>query len=427
MKKNTGGYTEALDFILAREHFGIKLGLHNITAFLEASGRPHDRFPSVHIAGTNGKGSTAAAIDAIMRKAGYRVGIFTSPHLVDFRERFRVNGKQVTREYVTRFIAKHRSIIEEHRITFFEVCTALAFNYFADRKVDLAVVEVGLGGRLDATNTLTPLLSIITDISYDHTNILGETLRKIAYEKAGIIKEKTPVLAGFLPPEASREVARVCKNRKAPLSMISAGDFSLNGVPFQFDFHHNGIAVPKLRFALPGRHQIGNATIAVRAVHLLAENGFAVTKQAIRSGLKETFWPGRFEIIRKDGGPTVILDVGHNPAGVKATVDCFKEMFPGKRARVVMGFVRYKSLKEIVATLEPIIDRVEIACLKTERSTDPNEIASHFKDRSRVTISSSVVSSARKLIESAKRDDIILVCGSHYAVGEFKTRQKRIL
>ncbi len=427
MKKNTGGYKEALDFILAREHFGIKLGLHNITAFLEASGRPHDRFPSVHIAGTNGKGSTAAAIDAIMRKAGYRVGMFTSPHLVDFRERFRVNGTRMTRDYVTKFIARHRDIIEEHRITFFEVCTALAFNYFADRKVDLAVVEVGLGGRLDATNTLAPLLSIITDISYDHTNILGETLRKIAYEKAGIIKEGTPVLAGVLPPEAEKEVVRVCRNRKAPLSMMTPGDISMNGVSFRFDFHQNGIAIPNLRFALPGQHQIGNAALAIKAVHMLRENGFTVTKRAVRSGLKNTIWPGRFEILNKNGGPTVILDVGHNPAGVRATVACFKQMFPGRRADVVMGFVRYKSLKEIVATLEPITNRVEIACLKTERSTDPNEIASHFKDRSRVTISSSVVSSARKLMKSANRDDIILVCGSHYAVGEFKARQKRIL
>jgi len=425
--KSTGGYKEALDFILAREHFGIKLGLHNITAFLEAAGRPQDNFASVHIAGTNGKGSTAAAIDAIMRQAGYRVGIFTSPHLVDFRERFRVNGRCMSRDYITKFIARHRSIIEEHRITFFEVCTALAFSYFAARKVDLAVVEVGLGGRLDATNTLSPLLSIITDISLDHTNILGETLRKIAYEKAGIIKERTPVLTGLLPPEARKEIIRVSRNRKAPLTRLLRGDFSSNGIPFKFDFHPDGLTIQNLRFALPGKHQIGNAALAVRAVNMLVQDGFRVSQKAIRSGLKTTVWPGRFEIIRKKGRPTVILDVGHNPAGVRATVACFRELFPGRRADVVMGFVRHKSLRDIVATLEPIARRVEIASLETERSTDPHEIASHFSDDTNVTISSSVAASARKLVGLAHDDDIILICGSHYAVGEFMARQKRIL
>ncbi|UCD17721.1 MAG: bifunctional folylpolyglutamate synthase/dihydrofolate synthase [Candidatus Zixiibacteriota bacterium] len=427
MAKDAGEYRAAMDFIMAREHFGIKLGLRNITSFLKAAGCPHNDYPSVLIAGTNGKGSTAAAIDAVIREAGYKVGIFTSPHLVDFRERIRVNGRLISRQYITSFIKKHRRVIEKHRITFFEVCTALAFCYFADKKVDLAIVEVGLGGRLDATNTLSPILSIITDISYDHTNILGSTIRKIAREKAGIIKAKSTVLTGLLPPEARGEVTRTCRIKKAPLIQLSKKDFARNGKPFRFDYFGSASPVKNLRFSLPGNHQIHNAAIVLQAAGILREKGFSITRKAIRAGLKNTSWPGRFQICKRRGKPAVILDVGHNPAGVRAMVACFRELYPGRKADLVMGFVRHKSLREIVRCLQLIARRVEIARLQTDRSTDPAEVIACFSRGIEVNASHSLVVSARKLVRSAADDDIVIVCGSHFAVGEFLARQHTIL
>lgn len=428
MPKKAGGYRDALKFIYDREHFGMKLGIENISRFLDSADNPHHKFKSVHIAGTNGKGSTAAYIDAIARKAGYKVGIFTSPHLADFRERIRLNGKKITKRFITEFINKHRARIEKDKITFFEVCTAMAFCYFAKNRVDLAVVEVGLGGRLDATNTLKPVLSIITDISYDHTNILGDTLSKIAWEKAGIVKRETPVVIGSMVPEPRREIIRVCRERGASYDYVRPSTIAANGHFGRFDYRNDGILMDRLKSSLPGRHQLKNAATAIRAVENLRTAGFEIGRGAIRSGLAETVWPGRFEVLCEKGRPTIVLDVGHNRAGVKAFADCFKERFPGRKARMVIGFVRFKNLIETVRHLFPIAESVEIAWLKTERSIDPEEIAELFpRNRFPVSISNSLTDSARRIINNSDRDDIVFIGGSHYAVGEFMENRTLIL
>ncbi len=429
MSPKISAYDNALDFILAREHFGIKLGLENISNFLDSIGRPQEKFASVHIAGTNGKGSTASYVERIVREAGYRTGIFTSPHLVDFRERIKVDGEYISRRFISDFVRKYRDVIEKHNITFFEVCTALAFSYFASKKIDLGIIEVGLGGRLDATNTLRPLLSVITDISYDHTNLLGDTLDKIAWEKAGIIKPGVPVQIGLLPTAAKKTVKQVCRERDTSLESLAKDDFSMDGKPFGFYYHDGNSRWGKmnLQSSLPGLHQVKNAALAVRVCRFIGENGFNINKTAIKNGLRKTDWPARFEIIRKKDRPTVILDVGHNPAGVKATVETFKEVFPGRKAHLVMGFVRFKSLKEIVATLEKIALSAQVCLLKTYRSTPPEEIASHFSGKIPVEVSQSLVDSARKVIKSARPDDIVIICGSHFAVGEFMAEMNDIL
>jgi len=428
MSKISGDYKAAIKFIFDREHFGIKLGLENIGNFLADIGRPQNDFPSVHIAGTNGKGSTAAYIEAIMSRAGYRTGIFTSPHLSDFRERIRVGGKKISPRFITDFVNRHRRLIVGNNITFFEVCTALAFSYFARKKVALALVEVGLGGRLDATNTLRPLLTVISDISFDHTNILGTTLRRIAREKAGIIKKDIPVLVGTMKPEPRREIAAVSRRRGAPMIYQRPG-YIINGPRlFQFQYRHNGYEMNNLVSSLPGRHQIRNAGLAVHAVNILGECGFAVGRRDIRLGLKNTVWPGRFEIIKQPGKPLIILDVGHNQAGVKATADCFREMFPGRKAAFLIGFVRFKNLKEIVRPLIPLAESIAIARLDTYRSTDPEEVAACFPaGKFPVTISESLTMAAKKLIKSAAPDDIIIIGGSHFAVGEFLANRRKIL
>jgi dihydrofolate synthase/folylpolyglutamate synthase len=407
--------------------FGIKLGLDNIANFLDKIDNPQNRFASIHIAGTNGKGSTAAFIESILRRAGYKTGIFTSPHLADYRERIRVDGQPISKKYITDFVKKYRHSLARDKITFFETCTALAFCYLASRRVDVGIIEVGLGGRLDATNTLRPILSVITDISYDHTNILGKTLTRIAYEKAGIVKPQTAVLTGLMPSEARREIDRVCSRRSAPLYSLRRSDFARNGRRFRFDYARPDLNLAGLESSLPGVHQIKNAALAVRAVELLNEIGYSIGPRAIRSGLKKTDWPGRFQIIKQRGKPVLILDVGHNPAGVKSIVDCFRELYPGRRADIVLGFVRNKNMADSVKHLKAIARRVEILRLNTHRSADPDEIKRYFGNNMDVNISASVVNSVRQLIDRATPDDIIIICGSHYAVGELMAKRHLIL
>jgi dihydrofolate synthase / folylpolyglutamate synthase len=427
MSKKTGGYQSALRFILSREMFGMKLGLENISDLLDKMDNPQNKFHSIHIAGTNGKGSTAAYIDSILRQAGYKTALFTSPHLVDFRERIKVNGALINEAYITRFIEKYKKLIARKKITFFEVCTALAFSYFADKKVDIAVIETGLGGRLDATNTLRPLLSIITDISYDHTSILGKTLPKIAFEKAGIIKESVPVLIGILPSSARQIIAKTARRRSASLASVSPGDFSRSGRDFSFDYHRDGLMMRNLRSSLPGRHQVTNAAVAVQAIGMLGDSGFRINRTDIRKGLENTYWPGRFQFVRRRGKPLVILDVGHNPAGAGAMAACFREMFPRQKADMVIGLVNTKDLRRTIKPLIPIVKRVAVARLDTPRTAAPGEIASLFNRKvTRVETFARLTTAARKMINSAALDDIIIVCGSHYGVGEFMAEMDMI-
>jgi len=427
MSELKGGYSTALDFIMRRELFGIKLGLENIAKFLNRIGNPQDHFPAVHIAGTNGKGSSAVFIESILREAGYKTGIFTSPHLVDYRERIRVGGAQIEKKYIVDFVNKYRHLISRNKITFFETCTALAFSYFADKKVDVAIVEVGLGGRLDATSTLTPILSVITDISFDHVNILGNTLTRIAYEKAGIVKKGVPTVLGLMKPEPRAEIARVCRQRKAPLAYLRPSHFSRNGRPFRFDFDFDDRPIKNLDISLPGGHQVKNAALAVYVVQALKKSGLEIGRSHIRNGLKQAVWPGRFQIMKSHGKPTLILDVGHNPAGIKAMVDCFRTLYPGRRADIVIGFVKNKNLEISIRHIQKIASRVEVVRLNTHRTADPEEIASFFGPKKVVVISDSIVDSTRKLVDSSGHDDIIIVCGSHYAVGDFLANKSKIL
>jgi len=420
-------YESALDFIMHRELFGIKLGLENISRFLKNAGNPQNRFPAVHIAGTNGKGSTAAMIASILREAGFKTGLFTSPHLVDYRERIRVNGQKINPDYIADFVDKHRRRIVRNNITFFETATALGYAYFADMDVDIAVVEVGLGGRLDATSTITPELSIITDISFDHVNILGNTLKKIAFEKAGIVKKNVPVLLGIMPDEAADEIISIASERMARLYRLEPSEFRHNGRPFVFDYQHNGFCLKKLRSSLPGFHQVRNAALAVKASEILNDIGFRVDPANISKGLRNTFWPGRFEIIKKKGKPTIICDVGHNPSGIAAMVDSFKEMYTGKKAHFVLGFVRHKDLDDIMDDICPLVKSAEIVRLKTHRTAEPEEIAGYFSHTTPFVFSESVAESVSRLVKLARADDIIIICGSHYTVGEFLEKQNEIL
>lgn len=404
----------------------MKLGLENVSGFLTDIGAPQKSYPAVHISGTNGKGSCAAMLASILTAAGYRTGLFTSPHLISLRERVRIDGEDLPKRSVTAFVDRHRRELTRRKLSFFEVVTAMALEHFARQQVDIAVVEVGLGGRLDATNVLRPALTITTDVSFDHVEFLGNTLGRIAWEKAGIVKPGVPHLMGLMPADAEQMQRRVCAERAAPVTQLTSDDYRLSNSPNRFDFTSNGYRLSGLRPSLTGRHQITNAALAVKAAIHLQECGFKVTKKAIREGLTSTCWPGRFQVIRRPNRPTVVLDVGHNEKGMRTFVDTFASTFRGRQARVITGFVRRKEHQLMVDSLCEIAAGFLLVPLATRRSTDVRDLMASLDFHGLpVRRSGSLGVAWRKTLEQSSVDDIIAIVGSHYLVGEFLQKYER--
>ncbi|MFQ5920212.1 MAG: bifunctional folylpolyglutamate synthase/dihydrofolate synthase, partial [Thermoplasmata archaeon] len=314
------GYEESLTYLYGLERLGVRLGLENVLDLLDRLGNPHETFPSVHVAGSKGKGSVCAFLDAILRKAGYRVGLYTSPHLVRFNERIRVDGETISDADVVRLAEAIRPHAEAMRArgeafqpTFFEFTTALAFRYFQERAVDIAVVEVGMGGRLDATNVLRPLVAVITHIEREHTQYLGKTVRRIAREKAGIVKEGVPLWT--VDQEALGVIARRCEEVGAPLQVVGR-DLRLERVANGHEgqtFTLGDGERRTYRIPLLGIYQPENAALAYGALRSLEGAGWTVGRRAIREGFGTTDWPARFEVVSY--APTVVVDSTHTPDG----------------------------------------------------------------------------------------------------------------
>ncbi len=413
-------YGSAERFILSREFFGMKLGLDNITEFLASIGSPQTKFKTIHIAGTNGKGSTAAMLDSVLRAQGYKTGLFTSPHLVSLRERVRVNGRMIPKPSVTAFINHHRKVLSERKLSFFELLTAMGLYYFARAEVDVAVIETGLGGRLDATNVLQPLLTVTTDISRDHVEILGTTLPKIAREKAGIIKPSVPHVTGILPAPAERIIRRQCEKLDAPFYSLDPDDFVFHGEKMSLDYKDNGLGIRNLRPSLVGGCQLRNSALVVKAAAILNGSGLRISKRAIGEGISNTNWPGRFQILKYKRKPTHVFDVCHNTAGVKAFVESFKLVFPDRKARLLTGFVKRKEHQKMLDQLATVTADYSLVPLKTGRSTDLKELVGSVNWRGvPVRRFGSLKTAYFKLLQSSAPDDIIVVIGSHYLVGEF--------
>lgn len=413
-------HASAEKFILSREFFGMKLGLEYITTFLDSIGSPQTKYKTIHLAGTNGKGSVAAMLDAILRASGYKTGLFTSPHLVDLRERIRVNGRKIAKPSVTAFVDRFRRELVKRKLSFFEVVTALALHYFCRARVDIAVIETGLGGRLDATNVLSPMLTMTTDISRDHVEILGSSLRKIAWEKGGIIKRSVPHVIGQLPPEAERVIRARCRNRQAPFHRLSRSEFRMHPQSMQLDFRSNGLAFERLTLSLYGEHQLKNAALALKAVSILNDDGLSISEEAVREGLVRTRWPGRFQVVERTGKPTLVFDVCHNAAGVVAFVESFRIRFPGKKAYVITGFVKRKDHQAMFDSLASIAKQYAVVPLKIKRSMDLTELFTTINWRGiPARRYGSLASALSKLLKICHSDDIIIVGGSHFLVGEF--------
>lgn len=391
-----------LDFLYSLHTFGMKFGLSNIRILLQSIDNPHKKFPSIHVAGTNGKGSTSSMIAAIFTAAGYNVGLYTSPHLVRFNERIRINGKMISDKDVMKYTKLLRSEIIRTKSTFFEATTAVAFKYFADQKVDIAVIETGLGGRLDSTNVITPIVSVITTIGKDHTEQLGTTLRQIAFEKAGIIKRSVPVVIGRIHGIAKKVIVDSAKMKKAPLIQTSA------------------IHLPRnIEIELKGKHQRVNASTAYAAVALAASH-FLIGDSAVRQGFQNTVklsgLRGRLEIIK--GRPDILLDVAHNPEGISSLVPAVKGL--GEKETVILfAVMKDKDYRQMLRRLRKISQRIVLAPLNMERSLPVSELSALCKQLEfKVYEEPSVKSALMKAKKIIKKDAVVIVTGSNYLVGE---------
>jgi dihydrofolate synthase/folylpolyglutamate synthase len=418
--------SDPLAYLFSLEHFGIKFGLENITALLRALGDPQLTFSSVHVAGTNGKGSVTAMIDAVLRASGYRSARYTSPHLVNLRERFVIDGEPIDAAALAAVIDRIRDVVATLRRenlldahpTFFEVTTAAAFELFRAARVEVAVCEVGLGGRLDATNVLQPKLAVITSIALDHQQYLGNTLADIAREKAGIIKSGVPTVVGAVPPEAAEVIARLADDRGALLLWADEGtavervDRSATRVHARTRRQDYG------EFDLPllGAHQLRNAAVAIRAVDLLAESGMAIPPEAVRRGLSTVRWPGRLEHLMLSDGREALLDAAHNPAGAEALASYLKT--EAEPRPLVFAVMRDKDVTGILRALVPVVSALVMTNTSNPRSTAPAVLAGIARQLSPNVAVRSVDRPEEALRLAWEESPRIVVAGSIFLLGD---------
>ena len=421
-------YQEALSWIHSRERFGINPGLGRMEYILARLGNPHLDLKVIHIAGTNGKGSTAAFTATVLQEAGYRTGLYTSPYLESFTNRMAVDGTDVAEEVLVSLVKKLKPLVDETSSipemgspTEFEVVTALAFLYFAETGVDYLVLEVGLGGRLDATNVIPrPLVSIITNISLEHVEILGDTVTKIAREKAGIIKTGSPVLTASQDVEAQEVFRQVAGAKEVPFYLLGedflyeTGQKDLAGQ--YFNYTGKNYAWKNLFIPLLGEHQVINAATALAGLELA---GISFTEDSVRKGLQKTFWPGRLEILQKN--PLIVIDAAHNPVGIKYLRKTLKEIFPPTKLVMVLGILNDKPAREVLQEIIPVISQLIITtAIHPTRAAKPQKIAAEA-----ALLTDKPVIVSEKLKEAIitgynilSPDDVLCITGSFYTISE---------
>lgn len=388
-------YPEALAWLYGTQRFGIKLGLENVRRLLRELNLPGEGQRLIHVAGTNGKGSVCAMIDSICRAAGYRTGLFTSPHLVTYRERIRVNGEMIGKDEVAAGLATIRDVVKswDPHPTFFEITTTLALDHFKKRECQLIVLETGLGGRLDATNALTPIVSVLTPIAFDHEKWLGHSLEAIAGEKAGIIKRTVPVVSAPQEPEAEKVIRVRAAECMAPLRFVGAA------------------YEPRVKIALAGTHQRQNAALAIASVRA---GKVDVSDDAIDRGLAGVEWPARFQRWNE----RIVIDGAHNPAGAKVLVEAWRENFGDERATIVFAALREKNFAEICGVLAPIAARFILPRIRTERALSPDDVAAALSTIA-PSVPYSITPGFGAALEAARaRSERILITGSLHFAGE---------
>lgn len=402
------------------------LDLSRVERLLDMVGNPHRLYPSVHVAGTKGKGSTSAMIESVLRAAGYRTGFYTSPHLHTFRERIRIGADLISREDVVSLTEEFRPLIARvPGVTTFEAITAIAFTYFARQKVDVLVAEVGLGGRLDATNVIRPEVAVITSLSLDHTYLLGNTLPEIAAEKAGIIKDGVPVVTAPQRPEALAVIEETARARQAPLTVVGRdwvwepGPFDLKGQSFTARRVGEGRDDLAGEYWIPllGRHQLENAATALAALQVLLDRGFRLSRAAALEGLRTVQWPGRLEILSTD--PLVVVDCAHNPYSTEVLRETMREWFPGRRWVLIFGASADKDIPGMLRALLPITDHLIVTRSDHPRAATPVELADMAASvGGGAEIAVSVRRAFQRALTLVGPDTGILVTGSIFLVAE---------
>ena len=412
-------YQQTLDRLYSLQRLGIKLRLANIRRVLKLFGDPQKTLRIIHVGGTNGKGSVGAMISAILQEAGFRIGLYTSPHMVDFAERIRINNDFISEDEVIDLIEKIEAIT--HELTFFEVVTSMALVYFAQNLVDFAVLEVGMGGRLDATNVTDPIVSVITNVDLEHTQYLGDNLARIAREKAGIIKRNGVVVTAEVKAQILKILAETCQRRRARLFRVGK-DIKFRIQKSEFGSPHSAFGVQgiygqyeNLQIPLLGKHQIVNAATSIGAVELLRPS-FVISEDNIREGLAKTSWPGRLEVINRS---QIVLDGAHNVAAARSLKEALQDCFDYRRLIFVLGILEDKDIEGMVAELAPLASRIIVARPCTNRAAQPSRIAREAKKYlPEVVIRESVPDAIRYARGYAAPDDLICVTGSLYTVSE---------
>jgi len=401
------------------------IALNRMERFLGLLGNPEKGLKTIHIAGTKGKGSTAAMISSVLKEAGLKVGLYTSPHLVSFRERIRVNGNEIPENELCRILEEIKPHIESIKKSdppsFFEIYTAIAFLYFKSQNVDFAVLETGMGGRLDATNAANAKISIITPISFEHIQKLGDTLREIASEKAGIIKDNTFCISAPQEKEALEVIENACRGKNARFCLVGKdiifeedyfnGDEQNFKVWGRFGEYHD------LKLKLLGRHQIINAALGIAAVESLCEYGVIISEDSIKKGFLNVDWPGRLEIINKD--PHIVLDGAQNQASAKALVEAIKRHFNFNKVILVLAMSKDKDIAGTVRVLSEFADEIIVTQAQNPRAAEPEKIAKFFKDKP-ISLARDSKEALNIAYSKTKKGDIIIITGSLFLIGEIK-------
>lgn len=407
-------YRETLAYIYGLARFGMRPGLERISTLLRALGNPEEKMPVIHVAGTNGKGSTAAFLSSIVATGGYRVGLFTSPHLIRFTERIRINGAEIAEDAVVR-LAQRVIKAAPPETTFFEIVTAMAFLHFAEEEVRLAIMEAGMGGRLDATNSASGILSVITPISLDHCRYLGETVADITHEKAGVIKPGRPVVVAAQDAEALSVIARHSAETDSPCYVADV-DFVSSWDQKGLNYRGLHTRIAGVSPGIPGRYQAVNAAVALCAAELLTTQGFALNASVLRRGIESARWPGRME--RFGDAPGIVLDGAHNAAGAEALAEALTDV-PHARLFLVVGVMGDKDVEGTLAHLLPLADSVFAVCPALERALPSDELASLCRKGGAKAIDAGEVAAGLALAaRAAGPADLVLVCGSLFTVGE---------
>jgi len=412
--------TRTLDWLYSLEARGEIYKLERMDAALALIGNPHRKLRAVHIAGTKGKGSVAAMLDSVLRAAGMRVGLYTKPHLVNLSERTRIDGAEMPARRLLDYIDSLRAIYDRAglALTFFEFTVAMMFLYFAEEHVDIAVVETGLGGRLDSTNVVTPILSVITPIGFDHMEYLGYTIPAIAAEKGGIIKPEVPVVIGARDHEARATLSSIAAQRCSATRLVDRDyTFRSHSPEHRIDYRGLALSLDNIELGLAGPFQHENAAIALATVEELRAQGHGISENAIRRGLCEVYWPGRFDIVSRN--PTVILDCAHNELSVSALLETISvELDPHLRPHLVFGCLASKQWERMATMLAPRVSDVTLTRARPKNPLDPEQLLPIFSAHVPARIERDPMAAIERTVKETAASEVVLVTGSVYLIGE---------